>query len=1037
MGRRPGRLGGTAPIDTLSSSMSRRDPVPTRYTSHRKDPKVIQELNRASVRDFMPDVSANSSLRASQAHESGDRSPIGSPVTIESDAPVHTTPARKRQKISASLILSSPEISSDAAPGAQVCKSSGMVRVVVRTGKEIVKSNSVLKIVNDDEGVRFSIRWKGADIEGSQVDFLRDCEKVYFDALKSHMGVLLKHSRCVDLDDTCKTEKTKILLWSSNVGADVNLIRLKEVIKNSMIDSAVLSNRLAILGTMKQAVARQELEAFSKRRFWEKPEFQSLGKCHSKSSKSSSGSSGFKITVPHETESDKDDKASHNTIPSTQFYTDGNTGSPPRSSNSLREHTLSSLRRSTRTTKASSPDGTSFDDSCTVYEKPEVFKPSLFYKFDDNTTLSVTNQDFKCLYNHDWINDSILDFFVKYWTEDSIRRGTIVREKVHVLSSFFYTKLISNADNYYNNVKKWVNHTDLFKKQYLVMPININYHWFGCIIENLPSLFSFIKREREFKEKHQKSADGDDIENSDDLSVTSPIVTILVYDSLRQTHSREVEPIKEFLIAYAADKYGLEVSRNQIKMKSCLVPQQPNMSDCGVHVILNTRKFFENPTKTFELWKSAKSKNKTASKVINEYFEKKERINARPDLRSVLWKLQEKQIEFNKLNGVTETSEDDGIKSDGEHSDIEIIENYEQPATRPEQTSGQINEELSKPNEGQYSTPEIPESKDQLCTSSKKDAPTLNSELPKTDMITGPETSAGGVEGESKAYKSQDRRFLESSPELLPAKLSEASSEHPAQDKGSVSKYFAKAKSKHGTQGTRDDIEASALGLDSESGASYNVILKHKDAPDPDKITCGTGTLENDEDRDLRAPSQGSKVLGSPSSTNGIAILGSQAYEENKGNGGLTSSPDCNSDDDVRLVSTNSAGSLDLSDQHSSQGSFIKQLSPVRKFQAAMSKYSGAADEEVSNRTDSIHQSPHLKALDAPLSRRSVIQDQVQDIDDGLSTKKFAIDVDRSGSEESCDGELESSTRRSGVHKFRNSLGCSPKLEHLGKPGKG
>ncbi|CUS23558.1 LAQU0S10e03158g1_1 [Lachancea quebecensis] len=1049
MGRRPGRLGGMAPIDTLSSSMSRRDPVPTRYTSHRKDPKVIQELNRASVRDFMPEVSANSSFRASQTHESGDRSPMENHVTIESDAPLQATPVRKRQKLAASLILSSPDNSSDIAPGAQVCKSSGMVRVVMKSGKELVKSNSVLKIVNDDEGIRFSMRWKGADIEGSQVDFLRDCERVYFDALKSHMGILLKHSRCVDLDDICKTEKTKILLWSSSAGADVNLIRLKEIIKNSMIESVVLSNRLAILGTMKQAVARQELEAFSKRRFWEKPEFQSLGKRHAKSSKSSSGSSGFKITIPNETESEKEDKASHNAIPSTQFYADGNTQSSPQSTNSLREHTLSSLRRSTRTNKAPSPDCMSFDDSCAAYEKPEVFKPSLFYKFDDNTTLSVTNQDFKCLYNHDWINDSILDFFVKYWTEESIKQGTVFRDKVHVLSSFFYTKLISNPENYYYNVKKWVNHTDLFKKQYLVMPININYHWFGCIIENLPSLFSFLERERKFKEKHQKSADSEESENSDELSVTSPIVTILVYDSLRQTHSREVEPIKEFLIAYAADKYGLEVSKNQIKMKSCLVPQQPNMSDCGVHVILNTRKFFENPTKTFELWKSAKSKNKTASKVINEYFEKKERLNARSDLRNVLWKLQQKQIEFNKLNGVSEIDEADGIKSDGEHSDIEIIENYEQPATKPEQGFKQVDDQILKHRQSQYSSSKVPENEDQSNTcatdteaSSRKDVPLLNSELPRINMPTGPATTKNGVKDETKVYKSQDRRFLESSPEVLPTSLPEALLESSAENTGSVSKYFVKAPSEHCTQGTRNGNESPVLRLGSTK-IPHNALLKEKDysaktlpdVQDPHK-TFEVETLENDEGRELRTPSQGSKVLGSPSSTNGITILGSLAYEENTRNEHLSSSPNCNSDDDVRLVSTNSVGSQDLSSQHSSQGSLVNRLSSAGNPQAVTPKYNAATDEEALDCIGLTHPSQSSKASDASLSRRSVNQGLAQNAEHRTPTKKLDTGIGRSGIGESCDCEQETSTRRSGVHKFRNSLGCSPKLEHLGNLGK-
>ena len=127
------------------------------------------------------------------------------------------------------------------------------------------------------------------------------------------------------------------------------------------------------------------------------------------------------------------------------------------------------------------------------YETPEPFKPSLCYKFDDSTSYTITNQDFKCLYNKDWINDTILDFFTKYFIEESIKKNIISKSEVSIMSSFFYTKLISDPENYYDNVKKWVSNSNLFEKKYVVIPINMNFHWFGCIITNLDELLKFVK----------------------------------------------------------------------------------------------------------------------------------------------------------------------------------------------------------------------------------------------------------------------------------------------------------------------------------------------------------------------------------------------------------------------------------------------------------------------------------------------------------------------------------------------------------------
>lgn len=132
-----------------------------------------------------------------------------------------------------------------------------------------------------------------------------------------------------------------------------------------------------------------------------------------------------------------------------------------------------------------------------------------------------------------------------------------------------------------------------------------------------------------------------------------------------------MDAVKEFIISYGRDVHNYDIQREKLKVRTCLVPQQPNMSDCGVHVILNTKKFFEKPKETLDLWFAKSSYNH--SKLVNEFFEKKERRFARKTLRDVLLLLQKQQIAAHGISLGQEKNE----SIEENHSDLEIIEDFE------------------------------------------------------------------------------------------------------------------------------------------------------------------------------------------------------------------------------------------------------------------------------------------------------------------------------------------------------------------------
>ncbi|QLQ80535.1 hypothetical protein HG537_0D05360 [Torulaspora globosa] len=596
---------------------------------------------------------------------------------------------------------------------------------------------SVLDFIADSTGPRVQFTLDRREKKETQIDICKDCAEILVDEIHTCLGFVLVTPRRLQLDDRYKvgSEKntevapTTVLQFVTNNYTNkikmvrerlksykkcrVRILPTQEDLKKELRDLSTIE--LKPIQESSPGVASDTANE-SRTKFLHKQTYSSLRPRRAHSRLSSPSESASKIVVPSSPER-VEPITNISGVPTKAFYNREDS-----------QHAISNLNitRETRskTTNLSQSKLWNQDDEGEL-EIPEKFEPQLCYKFDDGASYTITNQDFKCLYNHDWINDTILDFFTKYYVEKAIRNSVVTQEEVYIMSSFFYTKLISDPTDYYGNIKKWVSNSNLFQKKYVVVPININFHWFGCIITNLDSLMEFFEK-LDDSEKAKLSSKvtytspvtesprpspgltGDiisdlsnrnntpsTIEEDDEVSVSAPIVKILTFDSLRQTHSREIDPLKDFLIAYAKDKYSIDLDKSLIKMRTCAVPQQPNMSDCGVHVILNTMKFFENPQETIEIWRSAKSRSKVSTKTINEYFERNKRGSARQDLREILWHLQRKQIKLMKENGEAKENNYD-IHEQEDEGDLEIIEELSKHA---EAQSHQNNQSVDKPNE--------------------------------------------------------------------------------------------------------------------------------------------------------------------------------------------------------------------------------------------------------------------------------------------------------------------------------------------------
>lgn len=118
--------------------------------------------------------------------------------------------------------------------------------------------------------------------------------------------------------------------------------------------------------------------------------------------------------------------------------------------------------------------------------------------------MGIHQQDILCLADEQFLNDSILDFWLKYTELEKLTSDD--RERTYMFSTFFYKRLttkpkkrlpnsiednpiFSASDKRHHRVKRWTKNVDIFAKDFLIVPINErleprfqSYDIFVCLI---------------------------------------------------------------------------------------------------------------------------------------------------------------------------------------------------------------------------------------------------------------------------------------------------------------------------------------------------------------------------------------------------------------------------------------------------------------------------------------------------------------------------------------------------------------------------
>jgi len=265
--------------------------------------------------------------------------------------------------------------------------------------------------------------------------------------------------------------------------------------------------------------------------------------------------------------------------------------------------------------------------------------------------VEITDLDLERV-NEDFLNDSLIDFFLrKIQDEKGSETKATLENAFYLFNTFFYTRYRQGWENFrksdyqgqqltqktqrtkaaYDGVRRWWKGVDLFSKDFLVVPINLDLHWSLMIICHPGKFKTFLdyeldfalkeqtqaKQKKEQKKEQKKGKDGKDVHvdvvddmdyknNFPEYKENDPYFCVLHLDSLRLHNSTKVgNSLVEILYhawvdthAVARNMEASEVRRlvsmehayqmdstNHTRFqrtKKMKVPEQDNSTDCGV-----------------------------------------------------------------------------------------------------------------------------------------------------------------------------------------------------------------------------------------------------------------------------------------------------------------------------------------------------------------------------------------------------------------------------------------------------------------------
>ncbi|OAQ64680.2 Ulp1 protease family protein [Pochonia chlamydosporia 170] len=276
----------------------------------------------------------------------------------------------------------------------------------------------------------------------------------------------------------------------------------------------------------------------------------------------------------------------------------------------------------------------------------ERWHKSLVFPTTGKNRATVDDNDISRLDEGEFLNDNLISFYVRYLQFKLESEKPELLNQVYFFSTFFFEKLRSTKGKInYDGVKAWTTKFDLLSYDYIVVPVNENAHWYLAIICNTPYAVHGMPEDEVSKKEERASSeiktiahDMSGVSIQDDDVITSPadepadidlssstktlqhsspapkntaaktsaatqqvdsrLPKVITLDSLGSAHMATCRALKEYLIAEAKDKKGVDLAIVPAGMTAKKIPEQDNFCDCGVFVLGYMEEFLKDPEGT-------------------------------------------------------------------------------------------------------------------------------------------------------------------------------------------------------------------------------------------------------------------------------------------------------------------------------------------------------------------------------------------------------------------------------------------------------
>ncbi|XP_054801820.1 probable ubiquitin-like-specific protease 2A isoform X2 [Prosopis cineraria] len=220
----------------------------------------------------------------------------------------------------------------------------------------------------------------------------------------------------------------------------------------------------------------------------------------------------------------------------------------------------------------------------------------IIYPKGDADAVSLSKRDIELLQPETFINDNIIDFYIKY-LKNKIPPNE--QNRFHFFNCFFFRKLADldkdppsacDGKAAFQRVRKWTRKVNLFEKDCIFVPINYSLHWSLIVICHPGEVACF--QDEEIKE-------------------SSKVPCILHMDSLRGSHKGLKNVFQSYLCEEWKERHRDmvdDVSSKFLHLRfvSLELPQQENLYDCGLFLLHYVERFLNEAPINFNPFKITK-----------------------------------------------------------------------------------------------------------------------------------------------------------------------------------------------------------------------------------------------------------------------------------------------------------------------------------------------------------------------------------------------------------------------------------------------